>query len=38
MVQVVIHSMGSAHVSDERQRQRMNGKCVEAVPIVQPNT
>ena len=29
--------MGSAHVSDERERQRTNGKCVETVPIVQSN-
>ena len=28
MVLVVIHSMGSAHVSDERERQRTNGKYV----------
>ena len=38
MVLVVIHPMGSAHVSDERERQRTNGKCVETVPIVQSIT
>ena len=37
MVLVVLHSMGSVHVSDERERQGTNGKCVETVPLVQSN-
>ena len=37
MVLVVTHSMGSAHVWDERERQGTNGKCVETVPSVQSN-
>ena len=37
MFLVVIRSMGSARVSDERERQRTNDKCVETVPLVQSN-